>query len=59
MIHTAIAAAALLAATTTHHRRGAAVAFVVLIVLIGLGYYAWRQRSLRKRLEEQDRNQRR
>ena len=59
MIQAAIAAVAVVAATTTHHRRGAAVAFVVLIVLLGLGYYAWRQRSLRKRYEEQDRNQRR
>jgi uncharacterized membrane protein len=58
MIQAAIVAAAL-AATTTHHRRGAAVAFVVLIVIAGLGYYAWRQRSLRKRYEEQDRNQHR
>jgi uncharacterized membrane protein len=58
MIQAAIVAAAL-AATTTHHRRGAAVAFVVLIVIAGLGYYAWRQRSLRRRYEEQDRNQQR
>jgi hypothetical protein len=58
MIQAAIVAAAL-AATTTHHRRGAAVAFIVLIVIAGLGYYAWRQRSLRRRYEEQDRNQQR
>jgi hypothetical protein len=55
----AAAVAAALAATTTHHRRGAAVAFIVLVVIAGLGYYAWRQRSLRRRYEEQDRNQRR
>ena len=58
MIQASIVAAAL-AATTTHHRRGAAVAFIVLIVIAGLGYYAWRQRSLRRRYEEQDRNQQR
>jgi hypothetical protein len=58
MIQAALVAAAL-AATTTHHRRGAAVAFVVLIVIAGLGYYAWRQRSLRKRYEEQERDQQR
>jgi uncharacterized BrkB/YihY/UPF0761 family membrane protein len=58
MIQAALVAAAL-AATTTHHRRGVAVAFVVLIVIAGLGYYAWRQRSIRKRYEEQERNRQR
>jgi cytochrome c biogenesis factor len=56
MIQAALSTVAVaLAATTTHHRRGAFVALIVLIVIVGLAYYAWRQRRLRKQSEHDQR----
>ncbi len=46
---TAIAAA--LAATTDHRRHGALIGLVVLLVIVGLAYYAWRQRRLRRQAQ--------
>jgi uncharacterized membrane protein len=44
-----------LAAATTHHRRGAFVAVIVLVIIIALAYYAWHQRKLRQRAENERR----
>jgi uncharacterized membrane protein len=46
MINAATATAIL--AATTHHRHGF-LAIIVLVVIVGLVYYGWRQRQLRLR----------
>jgi uncharacterized iron-regulated membrane protein len=51
MIHALANTIAVLAATTGHRRHGAFIALIVLVVIAGLGYYAWRQRRLRQRAE--------
>ncbi|MGD0385593.1 MAG: hypothetical protein ABSB73_05590 [Solirubrobacteraceae bacterium] len=55
MIHALAPTIAVLAATTAHHRRGALVALIVLLVIVGLAYYAWRQRRLRQKAENERR----
>ena len=55
MIHALAATIAVLAATTVHHRRGAFVALIVLDIIAGLAYYAWRQRRLRQKAENERR----
>jgi hypothetical protein len=55
MIHALALTIAVLAATTVHHRRGAFVALIVLLIIVGLAYYAWRQRRLRQKAENERR----
>jgi uncharacterized iron-regulated membrane protein len=55
MIHAVINTIAVVAATTGHRRHGAFIALIVLVVIAGLGYYAWRQRRLRQRAENERR----
>ena len=51
MIHALANTIAAVAATTGHRSHGAFIALIVLVVIAGLGYYAWRQRRLRQRAE--------
>jgi cytochrome c biogenesis factor len=38
-----------LAATTARHRRGAFIALILIVMIAGVAYYAWRRRKLRQK----------
>ena len=55
MTHEALSTVMLAVATTTHNRRHALIPAIIVIIIVGLAYYAWRQRSLRLRREREQR----